>query len=118
MKIYSILKNIIISNNNVNRLGSITAGNSMTVNIPSSHFGLIVLHGVYTSLTAILEVYCNASGSVSLRTMAMPNSATATHFTTSTATNTLTINNTDSVGSIAAVDFIGFDAARIVGGGS
>lgn len=101
------------TNTGVRNLGQISAGNSKTITIPSSHFCLIVLHGVYASLTAILEVYCNSSGTVSVRLMAVPSTATQQKFTTSTATNSLTISNTDSSGSIATIEYIGTDSGSI-----
>lgn len=113
MKLYSILKNLADISNNIRVCGSINPSSSMTFNIPSSHFFLIVLHGVYTSQTAIIEAYVNSSGTSYARIMAVPETAQSRDFTVTTSTNSITVSNTHSTGYITAVHLIGIDVKNI-----
>ena len=109
MRIYNILKTItnVLVNRGTRSLGGINPNSSMTITIPSSHFALLVLHGVYTSNTGIVELYCNSSGTSYARVMAVPETATTRDFTITTATNSITVANNSSQGYITDVHLIG-----------
>lgn len=96
----------------VRRLGGIDAGSSMQITVPSASYGLLVLHGAYTSQTAIVEIYSNSSGTTYARIMSVPESAATRDFTITTATNKYTVNNTRASGYMS-VDFIGINSSAI-----
>lgn len=119
MKTFNIFKNLsnIIRQRGTRGLGSISPNSSMTIHIPSSHYGLIILHGVYTSLTAIIEAYVNSNGTSYARVMAVSETAQTRDFAITTSTNTITIANNHTSGYITSVQFISNKADDISVGG-
>lgn len=113
MKIYSIIKNLVDLTKNLRSLGSINPSTTMTITIPSSHYGLIMLHASYSSLTAIVEYYCNSTGVMTAKVMAVPEGTTTKSYTITTSTNTVTIANNHSSGYITNVQVLGIDAKNI-----
>ena len=112
MKISYILKNIMTKVNglHVRRLGYIEAGSTLTFSPPNDLKGLIVMHGAYTSQTALYELYVNSSGATYMRQFAT--ATTTTDFSITTGTNSVTISNTRASGYMF-IDYIGINADTI-----